>query len=280
MKVLYEENKEVLKSLVIGLGWFFLFILMIVTAIHAVSLVLDHGEGSGLLFVIRVASPALTEIFAGIIAGGFAVNKWRKGQKISGVVVEVIWLLFAGMNLIASFQIDGGGELSPLLQSWVDFGLPISALITGSLLYVTHRLDPDHAREAAAISAKEQQDNVKFQAKHEVKTSPAFLAVEKKRAWREAIQEMANDGYEPEEIRHMLSHMPTLQEMTEQVSNAAEKAGQTFADVVNNVLGDSQPAVKMAAESTAPPPIIQQPPTENTEKGEAGQVKGENFPQP
>jgi hypothetical protein len=107
-----HENRKQMQRVAVWMGWIFLGLLIVVTGVHAVSLVIEHVRiGSGLMWAIRVGSPVLTELFAAVTVIGFAVHAWRSGQKLIGLVIEVVWVFFAALNLMVSFTVETGAVL-------------------------------------------------------------------------------------------------------------------------------------------------------------------------
>lgn len=208
------ETRESWQRLAIVAGWIFLFVLIVATGAHAITLVIIHSRaGSGLLYAIRIGSPVLTEIFAALTAIGFAVHAWRSSQKLIGLGIEVIWLLFAALNLTTSFTIEAGQQLPTALSTWINYGLPVSALITGSAFYAMYRMDPIHRRIAELKAAQEKDTMDNFAARRAVRTSPQMQAVRTHRAWLEEIKALEGENYTPEEIAFMMSGIPELEEL-------------------------------------------------------------------
>lgn len=208
------ETRESWQRFAIVAGWIFLFVLIVATGAHAITLVVTHSRtGSGLLYAIRIGSPVLTEIFAALTAIGFAVHAWRSSQKLIGLGIEVTWLLFAALNLTTSFTVEAGNPLPDALAVWLNYGLPISALITGSAFYAMYRMDPIHRRIAELKAAQEKDTMDNFAARRAVRTSPQMQAVRTHRAWLEEIKALEGENYTPEEIAFMMSGIPELEEL-------------------------------------------------------------------
>ena len=209
--------------------WVGLFALIVVTAVHAISLVIEHApEGSGVLWVIRVVSPALTELFAALVAIGFAVHYWRADQRILALSIELVWLLFAAMNLVTSFAAEAstavvtiaedgtevvtmvGAALPSFLQGWLNYGLPLSALVTGALLYTVLRLDPEQRREEERAAGEEREAMQLFIAEQRALNSKEMDKIREQKAWLAIVDKLEREGYTPNQIRFMTSHTPQL----------------------------------------------------------------------
>lgn len=208
------ESRESLATVALVLGWLFLGALIVSTGIHAVSLVVQYTrQQTGFMYAVRVGSPILTEIFAALVAIGFAVHIWRSRQKLLGVVVEVIWFVFASLNLLVSFTTESGGTLPNTLAFWLHYGLPVSALITGTLFYIMYRLDPVHRRMAEYKAADERDEMAMFTARRSVRNSPQMDAIRKQQAWLQEIVLLESEGYTDKQIAFMLSAVPELKQL-------------------------------------------------------------------
>lgn len=207
------EQMTSLSGLVTVLGWLTLGALVVSTGIHAVSLVMEHvRQGSGVLWVVRVSSPVLVEILAAVVAVGFANHAWRGGQKVWGLMVEVTWVLFAALNLLTSFTTESGVALPTALFYWLNYGLPVSALVTGVLFYAMLRSDPEHQREAEKQATAELMEMERFGARQEVLTSPQMQAVLRNQAWLDEIGRLRMAGYSDEQISYMMQGVPELKQ--------------------------------------------------------------------
>ncbi len=207
-----NDRGKTARSILGGLGWVALAVLLIVTGVHAVTIVAEHSAGGGgLLYAIRISAPILVEVFAGLVAAGFAVDLWRGGQRLTGVIIEVVWAAFAGLNLLAAFTSDGGGPLPPWLAAWVDYGLPVAGLTVGVLFYALVRQNPESLRRLNTIAANERLAEVRFAAGLQANLSPAMLEIEAQRAWLAAIDRLRRQGYSQDQIAHMLRGTPALQ---------------------------------------------------------------------
>lgn len=202
------------QNILATLGALALALLVAVTAVHAISLVISHtNQGDGILYAIRVASPALTELFAALVAVGFAIGYWREQQKPVAVLIELIWLVFAGLNLLVSFTLESGGENAVLpawLDGWLHYGLPLSSLITGALFYVALRLNPDYLRQAELKAAEENEKMDVFTTRQEVLSSPQMAQLRRHKVWVQVVAQLESEGYSQEQIQFMMSYAPRL----------------------------------------------------------------------
>lgn len=206
-----NESKEGLKKIMAVLSWLALFALILITAVHAVSIVMrHHGSGTGALYWLRVAAPIMTEVFTALVTLGFALHLWRGVQQWLGLSVEIIWILFASLNLMSDFTMEGGAAVGGALGYWINYGLPVSAVITGVLFYFTLKSSPENRRiegEKAAESKRAEDD---FSARQGVYESPEFTAIQARRAWIDIVNGLKRDGYDDHEIDFMLQRQPQL----------------------------------------------------------------------
>lgn len=220
---LYEltsaEKKKNTLNVVRGLLYLVLAALVIITGAHAVMLVLSQtgsfaagGEGAvGLVLTgIRVAFPLVVELAAVVAGLGFIQSRWRGSQKTVGLSIELVWLLFAAVNMITFFAVERGQALQAWQLYWVQYGLPLSALIAGSLTYLLVRADPDHARDQERAAAMERTSALRFRARQKALLSPAMARIEAQRAWMDAVRELQTAGYTDAQIRFMTQFTPEL----------------------------------------------------------------------
>ena len=205
------ESKEGMKKIMSVLSWAALIALIAITAVHAVSIVMrHHGSGTGILYWLRVAAPIMTEVFTALVTLGFALHLWRGVQQWLGLSVEIIWILFASLNLMSDFTMEGGGVVGGALGYWINYGLPVSAVVTGVLFYFTLKSSPENRRiegEKAAESKRAEDD---FTARQGVYESPEFAAIQARRAWIDIVNGLKRDGYDDHEIDFMLQRQPQL----------------------------------------------------------------------
>lgn len=221
---LYElsdaEGKRNARSLVNVLLYLVLAAVVVITGAHAVMLVLSQtaaytfaGESSmvtTVLTAIRVAFPLLVEAAAVVAGIGFIQSRWRGGQKSIGLGIELVWLLFAAVNMITFFAVERGAALQGWQTMWVQYGLPLSALIAGALTYTLLRVDPAHKRDGERAATAERVDAMKFRFFQKARLSPAMLNIEKQRAFMMVIDDLRRQGYTESQIRFMIQHTPEL----------------------------------------------------------------------
>ena len=227
------EAKENAKGYLNYLLYGVLAAVILITGAHAVMLVLSQaatytvvaqdGAISSVLTIIRVAFPLMVEV-AAIVAGvGFISSRWRGSQKGIGLAIEGVWFLFAAANMITFFAVERGQALQGWQSAWIQYGLPLSALIAGVLTYSLLRVDPDHKRANEEALAAETQRANKFNATNAVKTSAAMALIERRREWRDQINRLAAEGYTEDEIQFMTAYIPELQDMPTVASNPAPR---------------------------------------------------------
>ena len=205
------ESRDGLKTLMTVLSWSALFALILITAVHAVSIVIrHHGSGTGILYAMRVAAPIMTEVFTALVTLGFALHLWRGVQKWLGLGVEIIWILFASLNLVSDFTMEGGGVVGGALGYWVSYGLPVSAVVTGVLFYFTLKSSPENKRTDAEKAAASKRAEDDFTARQGVYNSPEFATIQARRAWIDIVNGLKRDGYDDDEIDFMLQRQPQL----------------------------------------------------------------------
>ena len=212
------EAKENAASGVRYLLYMVLAAVVIITAAHAIMLVLnqaaafDSGEGlfGAILKGIRIAFPIIVEAAAVVAAVGFIKSQWRGGQKAVGFAIELVWFIFAAANMITLFAIERGQELQGWQSSWIQYGLPLSALIAGVLAYALVRSDPEHKRANERALAEELAAANEFNAYQDARISPAMLLIQKRRAFRDVVRQLETQGYDAEEIALMTQYVPDL----------------------------------------------------------------------
>ncbi len=226
------ERRRAMTALTMAAGWVALLTLAGVTGVHAVSVVLEHqtAAAGGWLAAIRIAAPLLVEVVAVIVAAGFALHMWRGGQRIAGIAIELLWLVFASLNMLAAFTLDGGAALPPALDAWVGYGLPLSALLTGAGFYVLLRLDPDAARAIEQAAAYERTAAEAFEAKMSVLMSAEMANVTRQRAWLDTVNHLRGAGYTDAQIEYMLRATPALRDAARQAEPAPELLASTPRD--------------------------------------------------
>ena len=213
-----SEGKRNTRGIVTALLYLVLAAVVIITGAHAVMLVLSQTSGfatgggmiDAILTGIRVAFPLLVELAAVVAGIGFIQARWRGAQKSVGLGIELVWLVFAALNMITFFAVERGQALQAWQVNWVQYGLPLSALIAGSLTYVLMRVDPSHKRDQERAATAERVDAMKFKFRQRALLSPALLNIEKQRAFMQVIDELRRDGYSENQIRFMIQHTPEL----------------------------------------------------------------------
>ena len=221
---LYElsaaEGKRNTKTLLNTLLYLVLAAVIVITGAHAVMLVLSQtaafamaGESSmvtTILTAIRVAFPLLVEMAAVVAGIGFIQSRWRGTQKTVGLSIEIVWLLFAALNMITFFAVERGAALQSWQTLWVQYGLPLSALIAGALTYTLLRVDPAHKRDQEQAATEERVNAMRFRFFQKARLSPAMLNIEKQRAFMMVVDDLRRQGYTEQQIRFMISHTPEL----------------------------------------------------------------------
>ncbi|HRQ14896.1 MAG TPA: hypothetical protein PK205_16455 [Promineifilum sp.] len=213
-----SEGKRNTRGIVTMLLYLVLAAVVIITGAHAVMLVLSQTSGfatgggmiDAILTGIRVAFPLLVELAAVVAGIGFIQARWRGAQKTVGLGIELVWLIFAALNMITFFAVERGQALQTWQVNWIQYGLPLSALIAGSLTYVLMRVDPSHKRDQERAATAERVDAMKFKFRQRALLSPALLNIEKQRAFMQVIDELRRDGYSENQIRFMIQHTPEL----------------------------------------------------------------------
>lgn len=212
-----SESKKAVRDLTITALYLLLATIVLITAGHGIMLVwvtseaLEIGGLTGtILNVIRVAFPIVTE-WGAVVAGlGFINARWRKGQKTVALMIEIVWVLFAAANMITVFAIERNAPLQGWQNSWISYGLPMSALVQAILVYALKRTDPDNKRlneEAAALETIEMN---RFSARRDVALSSQMKAIEKQRQWLEFVRTLRTKGYTEAQIRFILADTPQL----------------------------------------------------------------------
>ena len=239
------EGKKNALGIVQLLLYLVLAALVLITGAHAVMLVLSQtgqyttaGEGAVALILtgIRVAFPLVVELAAVVAGLGFIKSRWRRGQKTYGLAIELVWLVFAAINMVTFFAVERGQPLDNWQMVWVQYGLPLSALIAGSLTYMLVRSDPDHAREQERAASVERTNALRFKARQAAMLSPAMARIEAQRAWMDTIKELRAMGYTEQQIRFMTQYTPELM---------LDNDGNGRADVFD-ALGDSPNVIPLA----------------------------------
>lgn len=212
-----QEAKEAARDMTTKALYVLLGAIVLITAGHGIMLVLLTSDAlafAGLtgiiLNVIRVAFPVVTE-WGAVVAGlGFINAKWRKGQKTVALLIEIVWVVFAAANMITVFAIERNQQLQGWQNSWISYGLPMSALIQAILVYSLKRTDPDAKRLNEEAAAMEEVKMIRFSAKRDVAISPQMKAIEKQKQWLEFVTHLRTLGYTEAQIRFILADTPQL----------------------------------------------------------------------
>ena len=196
-------------------GWLLVGALALVTAVHAVSIVMAYTSlttaGGNLFAIVRIGGVVLVELFAVVTAVLLATHRLRARQKPAAMTVEGMWFLFAAVNLISSFAIEHGGTMPQFVNVWVAYGLPVSALIMGGLFYVTLRLDPDATRADDEAETAEMFARVRHQARQEVLASPQMRATIRQAEWMTLPAVVGRQlNLSQRQIDHLIRQAPQL----------------------------------------------------------------------
>lgn len=216
---------------------------VVITGAHAVLLVINTtaeyvAEGSGLfvtlLNTIRVAFPLIVEVAAVAVGLGFIRSRWRAGQRGIGTALEIAWFLFAAANMITFFALERGDTLQGWQSAWVQYGLPLSALIIAAMTYLILKADPAHLRANEEALAQEKQRTAEFNTRQAVKTSDAMMTVIERRVWRDEVRAMEVQGFDPDEIDFMTGNIPTLNELAARRDTSAAQPGAAQSELDDN----------------------------------------------
>ena len=210
---------------------------VLTTAAHAILLVMTTTEAftlaseqGGLFYTIlatlRVGWPVIIEVVAVGVGIGFLIGLWRGGQQAAGGGIEFLWFLFAAANMITFFAIERGEELQGWQSGWVQYGLPLSALIIIAMTYRLLKADPTFKRRNEEAIGEEKKQAAEHNARMAVKLSPAMQAVHARKVWREEVKALESEGYEPEEIAYLAAQIPEMEAMLDALE-AAKGAGKT-----------------------------------------------------
>lgn len=215
-------SKELVKRIANTGLWLTLLTLLVVTSVHAITLVTGEAaivRGPGLvgwvLYAARVAFPVIVEMCAVVVAAGFAGRAWTGWQVWVGMSVEIVWLVFAALNMLTVFAVERGAQLAGWQLSWIAAGVPLSALFAGTLTYVLKRVDPTDLRALAHAAAGYFEDEMEFQVKNSIRTGPQALKLIEQRAWLDYVDALRLEGHTDEQIQFMLRFVPELNRDTD-----------------------------------------------------------------
>jgi len=245
------------------LGWLLLGALAVVTAVHAITLVQAHthlsAAGGDVFSIVRIGGVVLVELFAVVTAVLLATHKLRAKQKPAAMAVEATWFVFAAVNLVSSFAVEAGGALPAFVNTWITYGLPVSALVMGGLFYLTLRLDPDAKRADDEAELTERFAKIKHSARLEVMASPQMKAVIRQMTWQQLppivgrqmnltdSQIAALTGQAPQLLDLNGNGTPDIQE-----SAASSSGGLGLEDLVNHVVEEPL----RQREAAGPAPVV------------------------
>lgn len=213
---MYDSKQLIKRAANVGL-WLTLLALLVVTSVHAVTLVTGEaaiarapGVVGWVFYGARIAFPVIVELCAVVVALGFSGRAWTGWQVWVGLAVELVWLVFAALNMLTAFAVERGAVLAGWQVSWIAVGIPLSALVAGTLTYVLKRVDPAELRALANAAASYFEEEMAFGITNAIKTGPQAQRVIEQRAWLDYIASLKLQGYSPTQIQFMLSHVPAL----------------------------------------------------------------------
>ncbi len=211
------DSKALLSRFVKAGLWLTLAVVLVVTSVHALTIVasfasITRTEGimGWVFYGARFAFPAVAELCSVVVAMGFSSGNWKGWQVWVALAIEIIWFVFAALNMLTAFAIERGADLVGWQTTWVEVGIPLSALVLGGLLYVVDRVDPEKLRELANAAARYFEEEMAFGITNAIKTGPQAQRVIEQRAWLDYIASLKLQGYSPTQIQFMLSHVPAL----------------------------------------------------------------------
>lgn len=195
------------------LGGISLLALVIYTASHAINLV-GHNANFGQdnpLAPILYFGIAVVELLAMVTAVQVMTHQLRAGQKAAAIGLEVTWVAFAAVNLIASFAIDHNQVLPQLVQKWVTYGLPVSALVVGIEYYLVLRINPDAKRIDDQKELDEMFQAIEHNAEIEVLMSDQTKVVVRQMKWQTLPDTLGQRlGLSQQQIDYIKRHAPQL----------------------------------------------------------------------
>lgn len=210
-------SKELIKRAANAGLWLTLFVLLIVTSVHAITLVTGEaaivrspGLVGWVLYAARVAFPVIVEMCAVVVALGFAGRAWTGWQVWVGLAVESVWLAFAALNMLTVFAVEREAELAGWQMSWIAVGVPLSALFAGTLTYILKRVDPADLRALAHAAAGYFEEEMAFQVKNAIRVGPQAQKLIEQRAWLDYVDNLRLEGHTDEQIAFMLRFVPEL----------------------------------------------------------------------
>lgn len=217
-KLTNSERKTAVRSATLALLYMLLAAVVLITGASSVMLVLSQvsdvlgftGLWGVLTDVIRVSFPVTVEAAAVVAGLGFISARWRKNQIWVALAIEVVWVIFAAANMITFFAVERGIPLQTWQNSWISYGLAVSALVAGILAYALKRADPDNQRLLEQEAAVEQAEMIRFSARRDVAISPQMRAIEKQKGWLDFVKQLRLNGYTEAQINFILADTPEL----------------------------------------------------------------------
>jgi hypothetical protein len=218
------QAKERMRNGLKGLAYGVIGLMALITGVHAVMIVLSETAAftlagqTGLLLLLftalRVGFPLVTELAAVIHTVGAVNGAWKGDQKTWGGIIDGVWLLFAAANMTTFFAIERGMALQNWQIYWLQYGLPLSGILSGVAVTKMILADPSHKRAEETAAAEEEKVGNEHAAKTAVEQSSAMYVVQVRRAWRDYVRELEASGYDEDEIAFMLANVPELRSIS------------------------------------------------------------------
>lgn len=211
-------NNSTLGSAARWIGFLAMIVLTIFTAVHAINLASWHWasmpEAGDIYAWIRIGGVILVEVFALVTGIMLLTHRIRARQAPLAMVIEIAWLAFAALNLISSFAVERTGQIPMFVDSWVTYGLPISAIVMGALFWIMMRLDPDIRRASNEAEIREAFLATRHNARLEVLASPQMRQVIRQMTWQQLSPEIGRQlNLSEEQIKNLVEQAPDLLDM-------------------------------------------------------------------
>ena len=252
------QAKERMRNGLKGLAYGVIGLMALITGVHAVMIVLSETAAftlagqTGLLLLLftalRVGFPLVTELAAVIHTVGAVNGAWKGDQKTWGAIIDGVWLLFAAANMITFFAIERGAPLDNWQVYWLQYGLPLSGILSGVAVTKMILADPAHKRAEETAAAEEEKVGNEHAAKTAVEQSPAMYAVQVRRAWRDYVRELEASGYDEDEIAFMLANVPELRSIS---APAPQQERRGIAARASAALDEARAAIGNSTHDTA-----------------------------
>ena len=202
-------------SMALAIGFVAMLVLTLFTAVHAINLAMWHNvttpEAGDLWTWLQIGGVVLVEAFALITGVMFITHTLRAKQKPIGLAIEVAWLGFAAFNLVSSFAVERSGDLPAFVESWVTYGLPISALVMGALFWIMIRFNPDMQRADDQAELQERFKRLQHISQLEVMASPQMQAVVRQMTWQQLPPVIGRQmNLSDDQIRALTEQAPEL----------------------------------------------------------------------